>query len=40
MEFDPNEIMSVRWLQEIQKEVPAIDFEDLNICENSDVKAR
>lgn len=40
MDFDPSEIMQVRWLSAIQQEVPAIDFEDLNICENNDVKAR
>ena len=30
-ELNPSEIMNVRWLAEIQKEIPAIDFEDLNI---------
>jgi hypothetical protein len=32
--------MNVRWLQEIQKEIPACDFEDLNIQDDPQIKPR
>jgi hypothetical protein len=32
--------MNVRWLQDIQKEIPAFDFEDLNIQDDPQVHAR
>ena len=38
--FNPSEIMNVRWLQAIQPAIPSMDFDDLNIYDNPDIKPR
>lgn len=32
-DFAPCEIMNVRWLASLQKDIPSVDFEDLNTAD-------